>query len=105
MSYIIRFTEEARQDMKKLDGSVKKQVVAAILKVSKNPLPKNEGGLGNPLGNKHDNNLTGLCKIKILNPSIRIVYQLVRVDKVMNIIVIAARSDDEVYKIAAERTK
>ena len=66
MSWHVNFMEEAQTDMDELDGSAKKQVDAAILKVSQNPIPKSEGGYGNPLGNKRGNNLTGLCKIKLL---------------------------------------
>jgi mRNA interferase RelE/StbE len=95
--------EEAETDMDELDGSVKKQVDAAILKVSKNPLPKNEGGYGNPLGNKHGGNLTGLCKITLLKLGIRVVYKLVRENKDMSIVVVAARADEQVYKIALKR--
>ena len=95
--------EEAVTDMNDLDGSAKKQVDAAILKVSQNPLPKSEGGYGNPLGNKHDNNLTGLCKIKLLKLGIRVVYKLIRENDIMIVVVVAARADEEVYKIAAKR--
>jgi mRNA interferase RelE/StbE len=44
-----------------------------------------------------------LCKIKLLKSGIRVVYRLIRTGEIMKIIVIAARADDEVYKIAADR--
>jgi len=97
--------DAATKDLEELDGSVKQQVYAAILKVSKNPLPKNEGGLGNPLGNKYGNNLTGFFKIKLLKLGIRIVYELIRDDAIMKIVVIAVRTDGEVYEIATKRIK
>ncbi|MDR2558147.1 MAG: type II toxin-antitoxin system RelE/ParE family toxin [Oscillospiraceae bacterium] len=105
MSYRIEFIDEAAKDLEELDASVKRQVDAAILKVSKNTLPKNEGGFGNPLGNKHGNNLTGFCKIKLLKLGIRVVYELVRIEEIMKIVVIAARADEEVYEITARRIK
>ena len=105
MSYQIEFMEEAYNDLEALDGSVKQQVYAAILKVSQNPLPNTEGGLGKPLGNKQGRNLTGCSKIKLVKSGIRVVYQLVRMGEIMTIIVIAAREDDEVYEIAAKRIK
>ena len=105
MSWRVDFLKEAENDMNALDGSAKKQVDAAILKVSQNPLPKNEGGYGNALGNKHDHNLTGLCKIKLLKLGIRVVYKLIRENEVMNIVVVAARADEEIYKIAAKRSQ
>ncbi|MCL2514069.1 MAG: type II toxin-antitoxin system RelE/ParE family toxin, partial [Oscillospiraceae bacterium] len=99
----IDYIEEAVKDRKTLDASVRNQVDKAIRKVSKNPLPKSEGGYGKPLGNKHGENLTGLLKIKLLNLGIRVVYKVIRTDKIMRIIVIAARADDEVYDVAAKR--
>ena len=104
MSYKIEYTEEARTDLRKLDGSQVKQVLEAIQRVSENPLPKSDGGYGNPLGNRQGNNLTGYCKIKLSKLGIRIVYRIVRTDGVMKIIVIAARADNEVYELAAKRT-
>ena len=105
MSYHVEFMEEAAKDLKELDSSIQPPIVTAILKVSRNPLPKSEGGLGKPLGNKHGSNLTGCFKIKLLKLGIRVVYKLVRVEETMKIVVIAARADDEVYEIAAKRIK
>ena len=105
MSWEIHYTDEATADLKNLDGSQRKSVIKAITKVSQNPLPANEGGYGKPLGNKHGNDLTGLCKIKLVKDGIRVVYALIRTETAMKIVVIAARSDDEVYEIAAQRTK
>lgn len=105
MSWEILYSDEAKKDLSSLDGSQRKIVIKAIRKVSKNPLPANEGGYGKPLGNKHGNDLTGLCKIKLVKEGIRVVYALIRTETAMKIIVIAARSDDEVYEIADQRTK
>ena len=103
MNWEIHYSDEAKTDLRDLDGSQRKSVLKAIKKVSQNPLPVNEGGYGKPLGNKHGKDLTGLCKIKLVREGIRVVYALVRTGVVMKIIVIAARSDDEVYEIAAQR--
>jgi hypothetical protein len=46
--------------------------------------------------------LTGLCKIKLKKLGIRIIYELVRKGKLMEIIVVAARADDEVYDTCSE---
>jgi len=101
----VEFTDEAAKDRKSLDTSARNQVDKAIYKVSQNPLPKNEGGYGDPLGNKQGKNLTGLCKIKLKKIGIRIVYRIIRNDEIMKIVVIAARADDEVYEIAAKRSE
>lgn len=103
MTWSIEFLEEAEQDMKKLDHSAQIQVLKGILKVSQNPLPSEEGGYGKPLGNKSGNNLTNLMKIKFRNLGIRVVYKIERADEVMKIIVVSARTDEQVYKEAAKR--
>jgi len=103
VNYKVIYTDAAVSDLALFNKSLQKIIRKAIDKVSLNPLPKNEGGYGTPLGNKRGNNLTGLCRIKLLKLGIRVVYQLVRTDEVMEIIIIAARADDEVYKQAAKR--
>lgn len=64
MIWNITFLEEALEDLKKLDGSVRVQVLKGIRKVSQNPLPASQGGYGKPLGHKNGTNLTNLLKIK-----------------------------------------
>lgn len=103
MTWDIEFFEEAEKDMKKLDRSAQIQVLKGIRKVSKNPLPAEEGGYGKPLGNKSGANLTGLMKIKFRDLGIRVVYKIERIDGVMKIIVVSARTDEQVYKEAAKR--
>ena len=58
MKWRIEFLEDAERDMKKLDHSVQIQVLKGIRKVSKNPVPTEDGGYGKPLGNKSGTNLT-----------------------------------------------
>jgi len=99
----IVYMPEALKDLEELDGSQRIQVRKAIKKVRKNPLPVTEGGYGKPLGNKNGNDLSGLLKIKLLKLGIRVVYRLVKVDGKMVIVVIGARSDNEVYDIASKR--
>ena len=103
MIYTVKYYPEAEDDYENFNDFQKNQIDKAILKVLQNPLPQNEGGYGKPLGNKRGQNLTGLCKIKLKKLGIRIVYELIRSDKAIDIVVIAARADDEVYDIAAKR--
>lgn len=103
MSWSIEFLEEAKKDLKKLDHSVQVQVLKGIRKVSQNPLPVQEGGYGKPLGHKTGANLTNLLKIKFRDLGIRVVYKTIRMDGIMKIIVISARSDEQVYKEAGRR--
>ena len=99
----IKYLPEVEKDFKTLGGNEVILVRKAILKVAQNPLPKSQGGYGNPLGNKAGKNLTGLYKIKLKGPGIRIVYKLEKTEKGMLIIVIGARADNEVYDIASKR--
>ncbi len=65
MAWKIKIAEEAQKDFSKIEPSLKKQILAGIIKVSKAPLPS-LNGYGKPLGNKHNNNLTGFFKINIV---------------------------------------
>lgn len=103
MTWNIEFLEEAEKDMKKLDHSVRIQVLKGIRKVSQNPLPTEEGGYGKALGNKRGINLTNLLKIKFRDLGIRVVYKIECIEGVMKIIVVSARTDEQVYKEAAKR--
>lgn len=103
MTWSVEFLEEAKKDMKKLERSASLQVLKGIQKVSRNPLPVQEGGYGKPLGNKNGANLTNLLKIKFRDLGIRVVYKVERVEDVMKIIVISARTDEQVYSEAARR--
>ena len=62
-----------------------------------------EGGYGKPLGNKIGINLTNLMKITFRDIGIRVVYKIERIEGIMKIIVISARTDEQVYKEAAKR--
>ena len=104
MEWKIKITEEAQKDFSKIEPSLKKQILAGIIKVSKAPLPS-PNGYGKPLGNKHNNNLTGFFKIKYRGIGIRVVYTLVLKDIVMNIVVISERDDNYCYNAAASLYK
>ena len=101
----IDYHPEAKKELKQLDGSQRKIVLKAIIKISENQKSNTEGGYGKPLGNKNGNNLTGLFKIKLKGLGLRVVYELEKVEpeNIMRIIVISIREDNEVYEIAAKR--
>ena len=101
--WTLEFLEVALEDLESLDFGLRKQVLKAIEKVLMNPISKERGGYGTPLGNKSGINLTGLYKIKLLASGVRIVYGLHEKDKVMTIIVIGLRSGNSVYKDAYKR--
>jgi len=99
----VRFCPESIKDMRKLDNSLKKQVLAGIRKVSRNPLPQSEGGYGKALGNIQGTELTCFFKIKYRGIGIRIVYTLVKKATTINIIVVSVREDNDSYKKAQKR--
>ncbi len=99
----VEYLREALEDIKQLDQGQRVQVVKAINKVAINPLPQTEGGYGKTLGKKGGINLTGYCKIKMKKLGLRVVYQLVRDNKSMRIIVVSARADNKTYQIARKR--
>lgn len=102
-SWQIEYIPAALEDLRSLDRSQQLQVLKAIEKVSANPLPNSEGGLGKPLGSHSGANLTGYLKIKLLKLGLRVVYRVVRENNVMRIIVISVRDDEAVYKLARDR--
>lgn len=105
MNWKVTYLPEVLEDFRKLDGSQKLLVRKAIDKVSQNPLPENEGGYGKPLGYHQTLNLSGFLKIKLRGAGLRIVYQLIRQDGAMLLVITGAREDDEVYELAESRIK
>ena len=101
MAWKIRITDEAKKDYNKIEGSIRKQVLAGIVKVSQAPLPS-PNGYGKPLGNKNGNNLTGFFKIKYRGIGIRVVYTLVLDKLIMNNVLISQRDDNYCYDLAAK---
>ena len=99
----IVYHKEALVELKKLDKSQRVEVVKKIKQVAKNPLPRSEDGYGDPLGSKSGTKLSGFFKIKFQKSGLRVVYKVVRNNNEMQIIVVSAREDDEVYQIAWKR--
>ena len=103
MNWYVQYLPEAKKDLAEFDKNIKIAVLSAVKKVSTNPVPYTEGGYGKPLGKKRQSDLTGFLKIKLLKYGIRVVYKLIRTETEMLIVVIGARKDDQVYKLAAKR--
>lgn len=94
--YTIKITKEAKKDYYKLDGSIRKIVIAALHKLAENPVSTNKGGFGKPLKNK----LCRFFKVKLKSHGIRIVYTLVETENIINIIAISPRDGNECYQKA-----
>ncbi len=103
MNWTLKYLPEAQKDFEKLAGSQKLLIMKALAKVVQNPVSIYEGGYGKPLGNKGGTDLSGLFKIKLKNAGLRVVYKLIQTETEMLVIVIGARADDEVYRIAEKR--
>jgi mRNA interferase RelE/StbE len=103
MSWSVVYTQVAKDDLKDLDNSQRIQILKSVSKAVQNPLPQNEGGYGHPLGNKRGNNLTGCLKLKLKKLGLRVVYRLQREQRIMEILAISARDDEEVYNIVSRR--
>lgn len=101
--WTVEYLKGALSDLKKLDRSQSIEVLKKINRTAENPLPRNEGGYGEPLGNTKVAQLTGYCKIKLQKLGLRVVYRLDLEAAKMRIIVVSARSEEEVYKIAQKR--
>lgn len=102
MEWKVEYLKEAQRDMKRLDPYNRKLVLKAISKTAERPLPPPDG-IGKPLGNHADSKLSGFYKIKLRGLGYRVVYQLIRENGVMRILVISIRDDDAVYKEAERR--
>jgi len=102
MRWEVEFIDEARRDMRRLDGSQRALVLKAIGKVQQDPTAR---GYGTPLDNRGGTDLTGLFKIKLRKGGIRVVYQLLEVNGVMRIIIVGMRADGEVYRETARRPR
>jgi len=102
-AWAIQYTDDADDDLNNLSISTKIRVLKIIKRVSLNPLPQSEGGYGRPLSNNSSSKLAGCLKIKMKSDGLRVVYQLVREDEIMKIIIISIRDDSKVYKDAEQR--
>ena len=78
----------------KLGGKRRIHLLAEAKNFLENPIKANYG---------IDPNSTGLCKIKLKQLGICVVYQVVREGDIMKSIVIATMSDEEAYGIASKR--
>jgi len=96
-SWKIELTQEALEDLEKLDGRQKRAVLKQLVKLERNP------EYGKPLGRKAGLDLSGFYKLYADKKKIRIVYT-VKGERI-KIIAIDKREALEVYKLAAKRIK
>ena len=94
----VQLTSDAAEDVRDLDGSDQKLVLKALVKLEDHPEQR-----GQPLGSRPGQNLTGLRKLVVGNRAIRIVYQVTPTGDVCVVWVVASRTDDACYELAASR--
>jgi mRNA interferase RelE/StbE len=93
-------TEDARQDLRDLDGAARKLVARKLKQLEDEPEKR-----GTPLGSRSSSNLTTFRKMVVGDRDYRIVYRVEPDGTVCVIWVIGKRSDDEVYNGALARLK
>lgn len=94
----VQLTTDAKEDLRRLDGEARVIVAKGLKKLESDPKLR-----GEPLGSRNDNNLTGYRKLVVGKKSYRIVYRVHTDGTVCIVHVIGKHSDDEVYRIVADR--
>lgn len=100
----VELTDDAREDLRDLDGSARKIVLKAIKKLEREPLR------GQPLGSRRSGNLTGFRKLVVGRNTYRIIYwaqESAEPDdaEIVVVWVIAERADNHAYELALGRLK
>jgi len=96
----VELTDDAREDLRDLDGSARKDVIKSLVRLRTNPEQR-----GEPLGNNPRGALVGLRKLVVGNRAIRIVFRVTEANQVAVVVVIGKREDSEVYAMASARLK
>jgi mRNA interferase RelE/StbE len=94
----VELTDDAKDDIRGLDGSVKARVLRDLHKLKTLPADR-----GERLGSRDKGNLTGLRKLKVgPKKGYRAVFAA-RGDDIAIVMVVAARSESECYQVALTR--
>lgn len=96
----VKLTDDAKEDLRDLDGAARRLVVKALKKLESEPEKR-----GQPLGSKQKGNLTTFRKLVVGDRAYRIVYRVEHDGAVCVVWVIGQRADDEVYRLAVARLK
>lgn len=94
MSNEVVLTDDAKEDLRELDGSARKLVLKALAKLEHEPKQR-----GAPLGG----DLATFRKIIVGDRDYRIVYRVESDGTIVVVYVIGKRTDDEVYELARSR--
>lgn len=91
-------TDDAREDLRNLDGAARKLVAKKLKQLEDEPEKR-----GAPLGSRSSSNLSTFRKIVVGDRDYRIVYRVEPDGTVCVVWVIGNRADDEVYRMALAR--
>lgn len=96
----VQLTDDAKDDIRGLDGSVRTRVLKDLQKLEDSPSLR-----GDPLGSRKTGNLTGLRKLYVgPNKGYRAVFAA-EGDNLAIVMVVATRSDQECYQLALARVR
>jgi mRNA interferase RelE/StbE len=96
----VELTDDAKDDIRGLDGSVKARVLKDLTKLEISPSER-----GQPLGSRDTGNLTGLRKLYVgPRKGYRAVFAT-EGDAIAIVMVVAARSESECYELAVTRIR
>lgn len=96
----VLLTEDAKDDVRDLDGSARKLVLRAIAKLKDSPEQR-----GQPLGNRQGTTLATFRKLVVGDRDYRVVYRVEADGKVAVVWVVGPRADGEVYDSAMARLR
>ncbi len=96
----VLLTDDAKDDIRALDGSVQPRVLKDLKKLETSPADR-----GQPLGSHNTGDLTGLRKLKVgPRKGYRAVFAA-EGDDIAIVMVVAARSESECYQLAMTRIR
>lgn len=96
----VLLTEDAKDDVRDLDGSACKIVLRAISKLKDHPEQR-----GQPLGSRQGTTLTTFRKLVVGDRDYRVVYRVEANGQVAVVWVVGPRADGEVYDMAMARLR
>jgi len=94
----VYLTDEAREDLRDLDGSARCRVIKAMKKLEVQPEQR-----GEPLGSQVTGDLTTFRKLVVGDREFRIIYRVEQDGRVCVVWVIGRRVDRECYALAVSR--
>lgn len=96
----VELTDDAKDDIRGLDGSVQARVLKDLLKLQVSPDHR-----GEPLGSRNTGNLSGLRKLRVgPRQAYRAVFAADE-DAIAIVMVVAARAESECYDLAMTRLR